>query len=74
MNEGKKSKVATRLLEEVTQSRTSSLKTRFSAISSHRQEWAASGRTDKTEAQECKAWQEYGVQLALQKSTLLTHK
>lgn len=70
MNEGKTSKVATRLLEEVTQSRTSILKTRFSAISSHSQEWAVSGRTDKTEAQECKAWQEYGVQLALQNALL----
>jgi hypothetical protein len=67
MNEVKKSKVAARLQTEVTQSRTSSLKARIAAISSHSQEWAASGRTNKTEAEECKAWQAYGVRLALHK-------
>lgn len=70
MNEGiPKSKVATRLLMEVKQSRTSSLKARIAAISSN-QEWAVSGRTNMTQAEECKAWQTYGVRLAQQNALL----
>ena len=70
MNEGiPKSKVATRLQSQVTQSRTSSLKARIAAISSN-EEWAVSGRTNMTRAEECKAWQAYGVRLAEQNALL----
>ena len=70
MNEGiSKSKVATRLQSQVTQSRTSGLKARIAAISSN-QEWAVSGRTNMTRAEECKAWQSYGVRLAEQNALL----
>lgn len=64
-----KSKVAARLQTEVTQSRTSSPKARIAAIPFN-QEWAVSGRTNMTQAEECKAWQAYGVRLAEQNALL----